>query len=140
MNENCIFCKILKGDIPSFCVFEDENFKVILDRFPASRGHVLILPKEHYQDLFELPDEIGSKLYPLAKKLAVAIKKAVGAEGINIIQNNGESAGQSVFHFHMHLIPRFKEDHIILNKTSHQDTTLETLEEVAEQIKKYLGA
>ena len=140
MNENCIFCKILKGDIPSFCVFEDESFKVILDRFPASRGHVLILPKEHYQDLFELPDEIGSKLYPLAKKLAVAIKKAVGAEGINIIQNNGESAGQSVFHFHMHLIPRFKEDHIILNKTSHQDTTLETLEEVAEQIKKYLGA
>ena len=140
MNENCIFCKILKGDIPSFCVFEDENFKVILDRFPASLGHVLILPKEHYQDLFELPDEIGSKLYPLAKKLAVAIKKAVGAEGINIIQNNGESAGQSVFHFHMHLIPRFKEDHIILNKTSHQDTTLETLEEVAEQIKKYLGA
>ena len=140
MNENCIFCKILKGDIPSFCVFEDESFKVILDRFPASRGHVLILPKEHYQDLFELPDEIGSKLYPLAKKLAVAIKKAVGAEGINIIQNNGESAGQSVFHFHMHLIPRFKEDHIILNKTSHQDTTLETLEEVAEQIKKYLEA
>lgn len=138
MNENCIFCKILKGDIPSFCIFEDEHFKVILDRFPASRGHVLILPKEHYQDLFELPDEIGAKLYPLAKKLAVAIKKAVGAEGINIIQNNGESAGQSVFHFHMHLIPRFKEDHIILNKTSQQDTTLEALEEVAEQIKKYL--
>ena len=138
MKESCIFCKILKGDIPSFCVFEDEYFKVILDRFPASRGHILILPKAHYQDLFELPDEIGAKLYPLVKKLSIAIKKAVGAEGINIIQNNGETAGQSVFHFHLQIIPRFKEDHIILNKTSHQETTLEELEEVAEQIRKYL--
>lgn len=140
MKESCIFCKILKGDIPSFCVYEDESFKVILDRFPASRGHVLILPKEHYQDLFKLPDEISAKLYPLARKLAIAIKDAVGADGMNIIQNNGESAGQSVFHFHMHLVPRFKEDGIVLNKTSHADTTLEALEEVAELIKKQLEA
>lgn len=140
MKDNCIFCKILKGDIPSFCVYEDEQFKVILDRFPATRGHVLILPKVHYADLFELPDEVSAKLYPLARKIGTAIKAAVGADGMNIIQNNGEVAGQSVFHFHMHLVPRYKEDGIVLNKTSHADTTLEELQEVATLIKKQLEA
>lgn len=140
MKDDCIFCKILKGDIPSFCVYEDEAFKVILDRFPAAKGHVLILPKAHYADLFELPDEISAKIYPLARKIGTAIKAAVGAEGMNIIQNNGEAAGQSVFHFHMHLVPRYKEDGIVLNKTSHGDITLEELQEVAELIKKQLEA
>lgn len=138
MKEDCIFCKILKGEIPSFCVYEDEQFKVILDRFPASRGHVLILPKAHYVDLFELPNEISERLYPLAKKIATAIKEAVGADGINIVQNNGMVAGQSVFHFHMHIIPRYKEDHIVLNKTSNGDITIEELSEIAEIIKQYL--
>lgn len=138
MKADCIFCKILDGDIPSFQVYEDEDFKVILDRFPASKGHVLILPKGHYENLFELPLEISEKLYPLAQRLAKAIKEAVKADGINIIQNNGEAAGQSVFHFHMHIIPRFNEDKIVLNRTSNMDTTLEELAEIAELIKTYL--
>lgn len=138
MKDDCIFCKILKGDIPSFCIYENDDFKVILDRFPAAKGHVLILPKEHYQDLFELPEGISKQIYPLAQKIASAIKGALGADGINIVQNNGEAAGQSVFHFHMHIVPRYDGDKVILNKTSNGDTTIEALEEVAALIKKYL--
>lgn len=134
MKEDCIFCKIIKGDIPSFTIYEDELFKVILDRFPASPGHALIIPKTHYQDIFELSEEAASALYPLAKKMATQIKEAVGAEGINIVQNNGEVAGQSVYHFHLHLIPRNAGDGVILNKSSNTETTLEALEAVLKSI------
>ena len=113
-------------------------FKVILDRFPAAPGHVLIIPKGHYKDIFELPREIAEALYPLAQKMAVKIKAAVGAEGINVVQNNGEVAGQSVYHFHLHLVPRKAGDNIVLNKSSNSDTTLEELEVISKQIQKYL--
>lgn len=134
MKEDCIFCKIIKGDIPSFTIYEDELFKVILDRFPARPGHALIIPKVHYKDIFELSEEAGKALYPLAKEMAIKIKEAVGAEGINIVQNNGEVAGQSVYHFHLHLIPRNAGDGVTLNKSSNTDTTLEELEDVLKAI------
>lgn len=135
MNNECIFCKIIKGDIPSFTVYEDETFKVILDRFPAAPGHMLIIPKEHYADMFELPDEVAARLYPLAKKLAAKVKAVTGAEGINIVQNNGEAAGQSVYHFHLHIVPRKTDDGIILNQSSNQDMTIEELEEMFKKLK-----
>lgn len=134
MNNDCIFCKIIEGDIPSFTVYEDETFKVILDRFPAAPGHMLIIPKEHYKNMFELPDEVAAKLYPLAKTLAAKVMAVTGAEGINIVQNNGEAAGQSVHHFHLHIIPRKAGDGITLNKSSNQDTTLEELEAVLKSL------
>lgn len=102
---NCIFCKIANGEIPSTTLYEDEDFRVILDLGPATRGHALLLPKEHYQDLFALDDETASKVLVTAKKVAGKIKKAMGADGFNLVQNNGEAAGQTVFHFHMHMIP-----------------------------------
>lgn len=135
MNNECIFCKIIKGEIPSFTVYEDETFKVILDRFPAAPGHVLIIPKEHYSDMFSLPEEVAAKVYSLAQKIAAHVKKEVGAEGINIVQNNGEVAGQSVYHFHLHIIPRKTGDGIVLNKSSNVDTTIEELEAVWHQLK-----
>lgn len=135
MNNECIFCKIIKGEIPSFAVYEDETFKVILDRFPAAPGHVLIIPKEHYSDMFSLPEEVAAKVYSLAQKIAAHVKKEVGAEGINIVQNNGEAAGQSVYHFHLHIIPRKTGDGIVLNKSSNVDTTIDELEAVWNQIK-----
>lgn len=134
MSTDCIFCKIIKGEIPSFTVYEDDTFKVILDRFPAAPGHALIIPKVHADDMFDLPEETAAKLYPLAKKIATKIKEAVGAEGINIVQNNGEVAGQSVHHFHLHIVPRKAGDQIILNKSSNADTTLEELEAVLKKI------
>lgn len=105
-------------------------FKVILDRFPAAPGHALIIPKEHYKDIFELPEEVAQALYPLAKEMATRIKLAVDAEGMNIVQNNGEVAGQSVYHFHLHLVPRKAGDGITLNKSANSATTLEELEAV----------
>jgi len=135
MKDDCIFCKIIKGEIPSFTVYEDDMFKVILDRFPAAPGHVLIIPKAHYSDMFELSEEVAMRLYPLAKKIATRIKEVMGAEGINIVQNNGEVAGQSVYHFHLHIIPRKMGDGIVLNKSSNGDTTIEELEAVWHQLK-----
>lgn len=135
MNNDCIFCKIIKGEIPSFTVYEDETFKVILDRFPAATGHVLIIPKAHYSDIFELPEEVAMKLYPLVQKIATRVKEVTGAEGINIVQNNGAVAGQSVYHFHLHIIPRKTGDGIVLNQSSNVDTTIEQLEAVWHQLK-----
>ncbi len=110
-NKDCIFCKIANGEIPSTTLYEDEEFRVILDMGPATRGHALLLPKEHYADLFELDDETASKVLIRAKRIARRMKDALGADGFNLVQNNGEAAGQTVFHFHMHLIPRYQDDH-----------------------------
>ena len=109
--ENCIFCKIAAGEIPSATLYEDEDFRVILDLGPSSKGHALILPKQHYAQLYELPDELAEKVIRLAKKMVIAMTKALQCDGFNVVQNNGEAAGQTVFHFHMHLIPRYKDDH-----------------------------
>ena len=109
-DENCIFCKILAGEIPSTAVYEDDDFKAILDVNPAARGHVIILPKNHAANIYELPDENASKIMVVAKKIATAIEKAYHCDGVNILQNNGEAAGQTVFHLHVHVIPRFKGD------------------------------
>ena len=107
---NCILCKIANGEIPSTTLYEDEDFRVILDLGPATRGHALLLPKNHFANLFELDDETAQKAILVAKKIAGKMKDALGADGFNLVQNNGEAAGQTVFHFHMHLIPRYEND------------------------------
>ncbi|MCM1161805.1 MAG: HIT family protein [Roseburia sp.] len=109
-DEACIFCKIANGEIPSKTIYEDEEFRIILDLGPATKGHALILPKEHYADLFQLPEETAKKAIVLAKKLGSQMVDKLHADGFNLVQNNGEAAGQTVFHFHMHLIPRYKDD------------------------------
>lgn len=110
MEQNCIFCKIANGEIPSATIYEDEGFRAILDLGPASKGHALILPKTHAANLFELPDETAAKAMVLAKKLGRKLQEGLHADGLNVVQNNGEAAGQTVFHFHMHLIPRYEKD------------------------------
>ncbi len=109
-DDNCIFCKIANGEIPSRTLYEDESFRVILDLGPATQGHALILPKEHYADLFALPQETAAEALKLAKKIAKAQKSALKADGLNLVQNNGTAAGQTVGHFHIHLIPRYEGD------------------------------
>lgn len=106
------FCKIANGEIPAATLYEDENFRVILDLGPASKGHALILPKSHAANIYELSDEMATKAMVLAKKMATAMTEALKCDGFNIVQNNGECAGQTVFHFHMHLIPRYKGDNV----------------------------
>lgn len=109
-DENCIFCKLANGDIPTATLYEDDDFRVILDASPASKGHALILPKGHYANLYELDDEVAAKVLVLAKKMITKLTDILGCDGYNIVQNNGEAAGQTVFHFHLHMIPRWKED------------------------------
>lgn len=110
--DNCIFCKIAKGEIPSATLYEDNDFRVILDVSPASKGHALILPKKHFADIYEMPKDLMSKAFGLAKQIGEKLSEVLKCQGLNILQNNGTPAGQTVFHFHIHLIPRYENDGI----------------------------
>lgn len=114
-NENCIFCKILKGEIPSNKVFENDNFVAILDAFPANLGHTLIIPKNHYFNIFDIPEEILQEGHKIAKIVASSLKDILEIKDFNILQNNGIMAGQTVFHFHIHVIPRKENDKVLLH-------------------------
>ena len=109
---DCIFCNIVSGKFGSATLYENDEFKVILYRFPANEGHVLILVKQHVANIFELDPEVGGRLFTLAVKIAQSMKKTLGLEYMNVMQNNGSVAGQTVDHFHMHLIPRYENDGI----------------------------
>lgn len=109
-DDNCIFCKIANGEIPTNTVYEDEKFRVILDMGPATEGHALILPKDHYANLFEMPADLLKDACVLAQKIGTIQMKKLNAEGLNVVQNNGAAAGQTVSHFHIHLIPRYEND------------------------------
>ena len=108
--DSCIFCKIAAGEIPSSTLYEDEDFRVILDIAPAAKGHAILLPKKHMSNLLEADEETLAKALPVVKKVSAALCKALNCDGINILQNNGEAAGQTVFHLHIHMIPRYKND------------------------------
>ena len=126
---NCIFCKIANGEIPSKTLYEDDNFRVILDLGPATKGHALILPKEHYANLYELPDDIAGETMKLAKKMVSKMTERLECKGFNLVQNNGDLAGQTVFHFHMHMIPRYQADRQKIGWKP-QEVTQEELEEI----------
>ena len=134
-DNNCIFCKLANGDIPTNSIYEDNDFKVILDAAPATKGHALILPKNHFANIFEIDDEVAAKALPLAKKIAKNMMDKLDCDGVNILQNNGEAAGQTVNHFHIHVIPRYVDDP---DKTicgwSHQKFTDAETAEVVEKL------
>lgn len=133
---NCIFCKLANGEIPTNAIYEDEDFKVILDASPASRGHALILPKEHYANIYEIESETLGKAIKLAQKIIAHETEVLGCDGYNIVQNNGEIAGQTVFHFHMHLIPRYKEeDNAGVIEWNHLELPDEEMREICESMK-----
>ena len=135
--DNCIFCKIANGEIPSSTVYEDDDFRAILDLGPAAKGHTLILPKEHADDVTELDENLGAKVIPLAAKLGRAMKAGLGCAGFNLVQNNGEAAGQTFKHFHVHVIPRYEGGPVIASWIP-GECTAEEREEVAEKIKSAL--
>ena len=109
MND-CIFCKIIKGEIQSQKIYEDEDTYAFLDINPSTKGHTLIIPKKHYENTLETPDEELSKIIKTTKALAKQIKQKLNADGINIMNANGKQAQQSVFHMHFHIVPRYKND------------------------------
>ena len=134
--DNCIFCKIVNGEIPSTTIYEDDTFRVILDLSPATKGHALILPKAHFRNIFEMDEETASQLFVVATKVAKAMKATLKCDGLNIVQNNEEVAGQTVFHFHLHLIPRYIDDGQDISWTPGTSTP-EGLAEIARLIKEF---
>ena len=137
MPSDCIFCRIVKGEIPCYKIYEDRNFLAFLDINPINKGHVLVLSKEHYKNIFEIPDEKLSEIIVLIKKLLKTLNKAGFGEEYNIIQNNGKTAGQDIFHIHFHLIPRIKDDHSINPKWIEKPSDKE-MQKIAEKIRNSL--
>ena len=113
-NDNCIFCKLANGDIPTRTLYEDQDYRVIMDASPATRGHALVIPKDHYENLYEIPEDVAAGAVRVAKRVALVMKDKLGTAGLNLVQNNGEAAGQTVMHFHMHIIPRYEDDRAML--------------------------
>ena len=122
--DDCIFCKLANGVIPTNTIYEDEDFKAILDISPASKGHALILPKEHYANLYEVDEETLTKAIKLAKRIVEHETKVLGCDGYNLLQNNGTAAGQTVYHFHIHMIPRYEgEEDMVTWETKELDAS-----------------
>lgn len=134
--EDCIFCKIIAGEIPAEKIYEDETIFAFMDNSPVSRGHVLVMPKKHSADFMSTDDQTLTDLIKKVRKIGTAIASAVGAPGMNFTTNNGKAAGQVIFHLHFHLIPRFSNDN--LPPWPHHETTPAIRAEIAEEIKKQL--
>lgn len=108
--DNCIFCKIVKGEIPCYKVYEDADVLAFLDISQTTKGHTLVIPKEHFDNILYCPKDILSKVMDVVQKIAQASITTLGAKGVNIINNTNAIAGQTVMHFHVHVIPRYSED------------------------------
>jgi len=128
--QSCIFCRIVAGELPSYRVYEDEWVMALLDIRPVGRGHTLVIPKRHFENVLDIPEDLMLHIYRIAKRVAEAQKKALHPAGIGIAQNNGAAAGQIIFHFHTHIIPKDAQDQARYEAASGE------LEQVAELIKK----
>ena len=135
MDENCIFCKLANGVIPTNSIYEDEDFNVILDASPAAKGHALILPKQHYKNLYEIDPKVLAKAAQLAQRIVCHEKEVLGAVGYNVLQNNEPAAGQTVFHYHVHLIPRYEQEDGEILMWEHQSYSDEEMKEICESMK-----
>lgn len=136
-DENCIFCKLANGDIPTYSLYENDEFNVIFDAGPVTLGHALILPKCHAANIFEIDEELLGRAHILAKKIGTVLTEVFHADGLNILQNNHEAAGQSVFHFHIHVIPRYENDQAIPAWNA-KEQDKEKLEEALKKIREML--
>lgn len=132
MNE-CVFCKIINGEIPANIIYENDKVLAFLDIKPISRGHTLIVPKKHYGDIYDITEDYLKEVVAAAKKISGAVKRGLGAEGVNILHASGVAAQQSVFHFHIHLVPRYRNDG--LNTWPRSKYKGEDFEGVAEEIR-----
>ncbi|USK71056.1 HIT family protein [Peribacillus asahii] len=137
---DCIFCKIIKGDIPSTKVFENEHVVAFLDISQVTKGHTLVIPKVHKENVFELTPEIAKEIFAVVPEISRAIKQEFNPLGLNLVNNNGEAAGQSVFHYHMHIIPRYGEGDGFgaVWKTHDSEYTPEDLQNIANAIAQHI--
>lgn len=141
MTENCIFCQIIRKEAPASIVYEDEQVAAFLSNRPVNVGHTLVVPKKHYDNIYDIPEDQAAYLFRVAKRVATAVRDAVGAEGVRVVQNNGEAAGQVVFHLHVHVIPmnphnKFSHDGAFRDQTRPRSAS--DLEMDAERIRQHL--
>jgi histidine triad (HIT) family protein len=135
--ESCQFCKIVRKEAPASYVYEDEHVAAFLDTRPLNEGHTLVIPKRHFETIYEVPDEEVAHLYKVVRRIALAVKKGVLAEGITISQHNERAAGQDIFHLHVHVIPRY-EGQKLPRFEEIRETPRERLDDVAQKIRRYL--
>jgi len=141
MVHECIFCQIIRKQAPANVVYEDQQVLAFLSNRPVNEGHTLVVPKKHYENIFEIPEEEVAYLFRVVKRITVAVKNATAAEGIRIVQNNGWAAGQVVFHLHVHVIPMAPNDGFIHGKAFRDHTNAKESEELqkdAEKIRQHL--
>lgn len=134
--DDCVFCKIVNGEIPSATIYENSDFKIILDVAPVSKGHALIIPREHYDNIYEMDADTAGKLFALGTALARGLRDELKCDGLNVVQNNGEVAGQSVNHFHMHFVPRYKGDGVSIGTWSPKESDSKELQDLAKNLHK----
>ena len=133
--DDCIFCLLANGDIPTNTIYEDEEFRVIMDNAPATKGHALVLPKNHYADIYEMDPEVLGRAIQVGQKVIKHATPILGCDGYNLLQNNGRAAGQTVFHFHLHLIPRYADNNAELLSWPTKDGDADVIKAVTEAIK-----
>jgi histidine triad (HIT) family protein len=138
MNDNsCVFCKIVRKQAPASVIYEDESVMAFLDIRPLNLGHTLVIPKEHYETIYGIPDELIEHIHKIVKRTAIAIKKATKADGITVIQQNEKAAGQEIFHLHVHVVPRY-EGQKLPRFEEIQEVNREKLNQAAANIRQYL--
>jgi len=143
VSESCVFCKITLGEDQASIVFEDDRVLAFMDLHPANVGHALVVPREHWETIYDIPEKVLGDMFAVVKKVSVAVKKAVGAEGMSILQFNERAAGQSVKHFHVHVVPRFRGDAMskfigVMLGRGFKKVERQDLDEIAEKIKENL--
>ncbi len=136
--ENCIFCKIVKGEIDSAKIWEDGDVLVFLDVKPFTKGHALVIPKQHFENIFDIDENVLQKTIVVAKNIAQTLKKSLPAPAVNLMNSSGGEAGQEVMHFHLHVIPRSENDGISFHQESHQKLSFEELKTLAKEISEKL--
>lgn len=137
MTENCVFCRILRGESHASRIYEDEDVIAFLDARPVNEGHALVISKKHYENVFEIPDEELANMFLVVKKTASAVMKSEQADGIRILQNNGKAANQVIFHFHVHIIPEYEGQDLHRPRGTPNEAELE---KVAARIRKFMGS
>lgn len=135
MTEDCVFCKIARGEEQASRIYENEDVLAFLDARPVNEGHTLVIPRRHYENIFEVPDEELARLFKIVKKVAAAVMKSQEAEGIRILQNNGKAANQIIFHFHVHIIPEYQRQGVFRHRITAE---LGDLERVAAKIREFI--
>jgi histidine triad (HIT) family protein len=134
MGDDCLFCKIVRGEIPSSIIYRDKDVVAFLDIFPFTNGHTIVVPVEHHETFLDFPDDKMRDYFAILKKLAYQIKTKLNADGLNIVQNNFRAAGQVVFHMHYHIIPRWINDNRPFIKQPKEQATEEYLTEMLKTI------